>query len=189
MEYLFSFLIQYYPQIAGYGIAAFLLVLATIKIYGFYSKTKQLHTDVPTIRTTLAKIDTGLTLLNSVLLEKTIISQSCYSNDNSPRVVSPLGERLLSESGANAILESVKGEFVLELEAKTIASLLELEKESLNVMLAHRNDMRFKQLQDFAYQHPTFNSTPLTYTDILFVVALKLRDFYRGRHLELVAEK
>ena len=189
MEYLFSFLIQYYPQIAVYGIILFLVVVITIKATDFYSQTRRLHADMPTVQTTLTKIDTGLTLLNNVLLEKTIISQSCYSNGNSPRVISSLGIQLLNESGANPIFEAIKGEFVMELEAKTINSLLELEKESLNVMLVHRDEARFKPLQDFAYQHPTFNDMPLTYTDLLFVVALKLRDFYRTRHPDLTAEQ
>ena len=55
------------------------------------------------------------------------------------------------------------------------------------MLLLHRDEPRFRLLQDFVYQHPTFNAKPLTYTDILFMVALKLRDFYRERHPALTA--
>ena len=56
-------------------------------------------------------------------------------------------------------------------------------------MLAHGDDLSYKPIQDFAFQHPTYKNNPLTYSDILFLIALKLRDFYRGRHTDLTAEQ
>jgi hypothetical protein len=133
----------------------------------------------------LSRIDKGLTLLNKVLLEKTVITESCYSNENSPRAINTLGEELLTDSNAIPLFESIKDKLVVELESKEIKSLLELERESLNVLLAHSDDPEYKPLQDFVYQHPTYKDTPLAYSDLLFVVALKLRDFYRTKHPEL----
>jgi hypothetical protein len=213
MDYLFNFLIQDYQQVALYGIALYLIVLVTIKIDRFYCKTNNLQrevsglhdetsglrSDVSGLRTEvsgldkrvskveilLAKIDLGFTLLNKALLGKSVIDVSCYSNDHSPRTVNALGEKLFQESGADNIFALAKDELILELESKAIRSMLELQGESLNVMLAHWDDPRLKLLQDFAYQHPTYNKTPLSYTDILFVIALKLRDAYHNKHPDL----
>lgn len=188
IETTFTFLGTYYPQVLGYALLVFIVAWLASKTTTFYAKTAKLHTDMPIMQTTLIRIDRGLSTLNTVLLERTIISQSCYSGGSSPRTVSALGKDLLRESGADKIFEADKNDLVAELETKTINSLLELEKEALNVMLAHRDDLNYKPLQDFAFQHPTYKNTPLTYTDILFVIALKLRDFYRTRHIHLTAD-
>jgi hypothetical protein len=187
MDYLFNFLIQDYQQIALFGIVLYLIVKITITLDRFYVETKKLHDKVPNMERLLAKIDAGLSSLNDTLLEKSIIDKSCYSRDRSPRTVNELGEKLFKESGADAVYLSMKEELAQELALKPIKSLLQLQTESLNVMLAHRDDSAFLPLQNFVYQHPTYNDTPLAYTDVLFVMALKLRDFYLTKHPNLNA--
>ncbi|MDP3957533.1 MAG: hypothetical protein Q8Q10_03475 [bacterium] len=124
--------------------------------------------------------------MNNVLLEKQVISHSCYSQENSPRVINPLGQKLYEQSGAKDLMEKVKGKLLKELETnKKIDSLLELERESLNTMLNRMDDKEFKNIQNFAFEHPKFEGNPLTFTDILFVMALVLRDLYRGKHPEI----
>ena len=91
MDYLFTFLIQYYPEVALYAIILLLVIVVTIRVHNFYIRTDELHKRMPFMETTLSRIDTGLTLLNKMILEKTIISQSCYSNENSPRSISLSG--------------------------------------------------------------------------------------------------
>jgi hypothetical protein len=199
MDYLFNLLVQDYQQVALYGVALYLIVFITVRINTFYLKTKGLYGEVlglndkmlgldkrvSRVERLLAKIDVGFTLLNKALLGKSLIDESCYSNDHSPRTVNALGEKLFQESGADNIFSLLKDELILELESRLIRSMLELQGESLNVMLAHWDDPRLKLLQDFAYQHPTYNKTPLTYTDLLFVIALKLRDVYHAKHPDL----
>ncbi len=69
-----------------------------------------------------------------------------------------------------------------ELESKKFESLLELEQSCLEVLLQKRNDQKFKNIQNFAFEHPTFEGRTLTYIDILFVLSLKLRDDFREKH-------
>ena len=187
MEYLFNFLIQDYQQVALFGIVLYLIVKITITLDRFYVETKKLHDKVPNMERLLAKIDAGLSSLNDTLLGKSVIDKSCYSRDRSPRTVNELGEKLFKESGADAVYLSMEEELAQELALKPIKSLLQLQTESLNVMLAHRDDSAFLPLQNFVYQHPTYNDTPLAYTDVLFVMALKLRDFYLTKHPNLNA--
>ncbi len=177
MEYIIRLAIDYFPPISWYTTAAAALVLATVKIHSFYIKTTAHHAEVPSIKDLLEHIDKGLATLNNVLLEKNIISHSCYSGNRSPRTINALGTQLMKESGAEIIFHAQKERLAAELAAKHAASLLQLEREALNVMIAHRDDPAFLPLQDFVYRHPMFDGTPLTYTDLLFVMALILRDY------------
>jgi hypothetical protein len=188
MEYFLNFLIQDYQQVALYLVALYSVIFITVKITTFYNKTSELHTKVPNMERLLEKIDTGLAALNDALLGKSIIDKSYYSRDHSPRNVNELGEQLFKESGAETAFASIKDSLTEELSLKQINSLLQLQMGSLNVMLAHRDDPLLKPLLDFAYEHPTYHNTPLDYTDILFVVSLKLRDYYISKHPELNAK-
>jgi hypothetical protein len=184
IQYFLDKLIQYYPQIAGYCVLIAIVVYLTYKLTTFYTNTTNLQKEFPDIKTLLAKIDSGLKTLNTILLDKNVINQSCYSNGNSPRVINAIGNDLLTDSGSLPLYESIKDEFLGLLEAKKFESLLELERESLNVFLTRMDDPRFVPLQNYVFQHPTFKTTPLTYTDILFLLGLKLRDLYLENHPE-----
>jgi hypothetical protein len=177
-------LFEYAPQIATYGLVVILVAAIVWKAAVFYINTKRATDKFPKIETTLGKIDKGLATLNQILLEKTVITQSCYSNENSPRVVNELGQRLLKDSGAEKLFNEIESELIAGLEKTKFDSLLELERSSLNVLLDKMNDPRFKDVQNFAFEHPTFDGKPLTYTDMLFLMSLKLRDAYREKYPE-----
>ena len=185
MDYLLNFLIQDYQQVALYLVVLYFFVWTTAKINTFYLKTSSLYTKVPNMEKLLERIDAGFAALNDALLGKSVIDKSYYSRDRSPRIVNELGEQLFKQSGAEEVFSSIKDSLTKELSSKQINSLLQLQMGSLNVMLAHRDDQTLKPLQDFAYTHPTYHNTPLGYTDLLFVVALKLRDYYIAKHPEL----
>jgi len=188
-----TFLLQqalnYSPYIAVYGGILVLVVWGTIKLTKFWSKTTTLHTDVPEIKSTLNKIHTGLTTLNQVLLEGTIIKQSCYSSGNSPRTVNELGKRVLAQSGANDLITTHADAWIRQLEERHPATLLDLEREAFRLILSRMNDADFVHVKNFAFEHPNFENTPLSYTDILFPMSLELRDLYRSRHPELKGDE
>ena len=142
------------------------------------------HSKMPVIEEMLQRIDKSLSMLNQVLMEKNVISQSVYSNENSPRVVNELGEQLLTESGASVVLEHMASELIDDLEDDSLDSDLELEQASLNLLFDRRDERQFKPIQDFVFQHPTFSGNPLTYTDVLYVMSLKLRDMFKKTHPE-----
>lgn len=179
---IYNYLLTKYPLITSYAILIIIVIFFTYKFCKFYFETKETNNEFPNIKQTLGKIDKGLTTLNQILLEKTVITQSCYSNENSPRVLNALGSKLLSDSGANDIFQEIEPELIKELEKKKFDSLLELERNSLMVLIERMNDSRFKNIQNFAFEHPTFEGQSLTYTDILFVMSLKLRDAYRTKY-------
>ena len=184
IEYLFKLAIEYFPQIAGYLCSAALLIIVVWKIASFYFKTNAAVQQMNDIGPLLSKISAGFTTLNTVLIEKNIISQSCYSQENSPRVLNDAGKKLLKESGAATLFDSLKEELIKDVEKQEIDSFLEAERSCLNALLEKMDDIRFRDIQNFAYQHPTFDGKALTYTDILFVMALELRDTYIQRHPE-----
>ncbi len=181
-DYAIQKLIEYFPQVSTYFIIILVAIFVTYKITVFYINTKKINSKFPEIEDTLERIDKGFTTLNQILLEKNVISRSCYSEENSPRVINQIGQKLYTESGASGLFENIKDELISELEKKHFDSLLELERSSLDVLIEKMSDIRFKDIQNFAFQHPTFDSNPLTYTDILFIMSLRLRDLYREKH-------
>lgn len=182
INYFIQKLSEYYPQVATYFIIILVVAFVVYKITIFYKDTKDKNEKFGDIEGSLNKIDKGFTTLNQILIEKNVISESCYSDENSPRIVNKLGLKLFSESGAEKLFYEIKDELLLELERKEFDSLLELERSSVEVLMDKMNDVRFKNVQNFAFEHPTFNSHPLRYTDILFMMSLELRDLYREKH-------
>ena len=192
-EYIIQKLLECYPQIATYFIIILVVAYTVYKVTIFYKDTKDknnkfgeefksVNGTLVKVNETLTEVDKGLAILNQALLEKNVISISCYSNKNSPRVINQLGLKLYSESGAEKLFNSIKDELLLDLEKKQFDSLLELEMSSLNVLMEKMSDSRFKDVQNFIFEHPNFEDHPLTYTDILFVMSLKLRETYREKH-------
>ena len=181
-DVVLKYLIDNYPQIGLGCILLFLICFLVYKCTKFYLKTKGVCDDFPALKKLLEKIDKGFTTLNQILIEKNVISTSCYSEGNSPRSLNERGEMLYKESGAERLFIQIKDELILELEKRGQDSSLELEANALKVMFDKMNDPEFKDVQNFAYNHPNFNGTSLTYTDILFVMALKLRDAHIEKH-------
>lgn len=200
IDYILQKLFEYYPQVSTYFIIILVVVFVVYKFTIFYKDTKDNNRKFGEIEGSLNKIDEdnnkkfgeiegslnridkGFTTLNQILLEKNVISKSCYSEENSPRVINKIGLKLYSESGAEKLFDNIKDELLLELEKKHFDSLLELERSSLDVLMDKMNDIRFKDIQNFAFEHPTFDNNPLTYTDLLFIMSLKLREAYREKY-------
>lgn len=185
---IFTWLLTYAPYVAVYAGTLLLAVWGSVKITKFWLKTTSLHTDVPEMKSTLTKISTGLTLLNQVLLEGTVIKQSCYSNANSPRKINELGEKMLLASGARVIAEALMPELLQTLIEKNPTTALDVERESFRSILVKMNDERFSPIKNFAYENPVYQGNPLGYTDILFTMSLLVRDAYLEQHPEIRVE-
>jgi len=203
IEFIFNKAIEFFPQVSGYfliAIVAGFLVYIIIKHYnkhhGHCPTVSDLRTDfnksmdklditMNGLKDITYKITNGLDSLNKVLLEKNVISQSCFSNGNSPRVINDLGKRLYKESGADNLYIKIKEELLSELSKIPFDSNLDLERKCLNLLIDRMEKPEFKDIKDFTYQHPNFENTPLSYTDILFIIALTLRDEYLKEHNDL----
>lgn len=185
LNLILSKLGEYFPQLMGYALVIIVVGFIVWKVSSFYFRTNNIHREFPEVKKLLTDISSGFKTLNSVLLEKSIISHSCFSESNSPRVINDLGKKVLTESGADVVFENMKNELLIELEKSTFQSSLELEKESLNLLLSKMNEPKFSGIQNFVYQHPNFEDKPLSYSDILFIMSLKLRDMYIDKHPEI----
>jgi hypothetical protein len=177
-------LIQNFPQLAGYFFVACVVAFVVWKAAKFYFSTNRWTKEMPNLKITLDNIEKGFDKLNTLLLENSIISQSCYSSENSPRVINPLGERLYKESNAEKIFNKIKPELLNTLKEKKFDSLLELERTTLDLLLDKMDGPEFKEIQNFVFEHPTFEGNPLRYTDILFVMSIKLREAYKDNEPE-----
>lgn len=177
-------LVKYYPQVGVYALIGAALIFFTWKVSVFCVKTNALHEEFPSLKTLIGEIRSALVTLNQVLVEKNVINKSVFSQSNSPRQMNAVGVKLYNESGAKSAFEGMRDDLMKDLEAKKLDSFLELEREALNVVLAKMNDIRFKAIQNYAFEHSSFDNNPLTYTDILHVISLNLRDAYIAKHPE-----
>ncbi len=177
------------------GIVGITVVIAIIvfligwKLSEFYNETKKVNKSFPEIKDKLSSIDSSLNTLNTILIEKEIIKSSIYSQANSPRIVNESGKKVYQQSGAKNILEENSNNLINELEKLDNRSLLKLEQNCLKVMISKMNTDEFKPIQDFAFQNPNFQDKPLTYTDILYIMSIYLRDIYINKHPELKEAK
>jgi hypothetical protein len=187
IDFFITEYIKIFPQWAGFVLFVAAVIYIVWKASEFYFKTKSTNQQIIEINSTLSRMEGALAILNSVLLEKNIISKSCFSQENSPRVLNELGKKLLEESGAERVFEEMKEELLSALETESPESLLEIERKALEVMLANMSNPHLREVQNFAFEHPSFGGSPLTYSDILFTVALQLRDEYRSRHPEKIS--
>lgn len=185
LEWAIQQSVTHFPQIAGYSALIIVVTVLTWKVAHFYGASKSIHKEFPDIKSLLTKIESGLSTLNQVLLEKNVINKSCFSNANSPRIINEKGNDLLKISGSLPAYESVKKDFLTTLESRKFESLLELERVCLNLFLEKMNDPRLIPIQNYVFEHPTYNDNPVGYVDILFLLSLKLRDYYREKHPEL----
>lgn len=206
-EIILQILIKNYPTLAGYFIVILtvgFIVFEFTKFYlktkqscnkfdGIYEKTKIVCHEFDNIKLLLNKMYYALGKLNSMLLEKDILHTSCFSEQGSPRRLNGIGQRLYEQSGSKKVLEKILNQLIEKLEMREneekekFDSLLDIERESLNLMTDERDNPEFKDIQNFVYYHSSFEGKPLTYSDVLFVMSLILRDEYIKRHPELLS--
>jgi hypothetical protein len=190
LDIILNFLISYYPQIAIYAIVILATGFLVFKVTKFCSDTNKVcKNDFPAMAITLKSIESGFDKLNSILMEKNVINTSCYSQSHSPRVLNLSGKKLYIESGAEKLLNSLLDSLLSELETMSFDSPLEVERACLKLFIQKMENPEFNEVQTFAYNHPSFEDTPLAYSDILFVMALMLRDKYFEKHPELLKKK
>jgi hypothetical protein len=191
---ILNILEKYYPPIGGFASLVIIVSIISIKSYQFYSRTKSVN-NVFELRTKkvdntfkeiserLNKLSKGLEMTNTILLEKKFIDNSCYSESHSPVQMSLLGKELYQQSGAKELMEELSEKLLAELESDFQQdTALEVQRNSLRILLEKMDEREFRSLQKFAYNNPVFNDNPLTYSNILFVTSLELRNRYLERH-------
>ncbi len=187
---LFNKAIEHYPQIGGYALLIIIVAYLSIKIYKFYSTTTKVCNSFDGISEKLNKISKGLEMTNTILLEKKFIDNSCYSESYSPVQANPLGRDLYKESGAEQLMNSgLSDKLLKELEENYQQdTALEVQNNALRILLEEKDGDEFRILQKFAYNNPKFRDNPLTYTDILYIMSLELRNKYLMKHPDINKE-
>lgn len=186
LDIIWDNLVKYYPQYIGYFIVILVVGYVVFKCTTFWHKTNKIHNGFEGITASLLKIDSGLNTLNKILLEKNVISQSCYSNGNSPRIINEQGKDVYTVSGGESLMSNIKDSLLEELEKRNPSTALDAERSALEVMLSKMEEPEFNEIQRFAYNNPNYKGTPLTYIDILFVMSLVLRDAYLKKYPNIV---
>lgn len=116
-------------------------------------------------------------------IEKKIDSLTGIAKSNSPIKLTEKGEKLISDSGARAIYDTIKDELVDELETYSPHSQYDVQEKARWMMGQKLDDERFQDIEDWAYQHGE------DFGQILRSLGLPLRDYYFEKHPEIINPK
>lgn len=125
-------------------------------------------------------------------IDNTLIGELSFKR--SPRVISSLGKKVLSISGADQILAKVCDSLLSEMETKKIKTPFDAETEAYFTVIRHDSDDAFNGLKNYIYNAPETITievdgvdivVKLDYMSILRLISLDLRDLYIARHPEI----
>lgn len=107
----------------------------------------------------------------------------------SPIELSPIGLKLLSDSGGREYVDKNVDFLVSALESKGLISALDVQTQAISVISDQNASLGFKKIKDYVYQNPTYtyenNELPLTMITINNIMGVYLRDKYFERHPDL----
>lgn len=144
---------------------------------------EDLDDDFKDMRKDIARMDKGFLKLNTTLMNKGLLSESCYSEAHSPRQLNDLGKLLYERSGMKALLENesyLERLFVTVSEYKPQTDL-DIETFAFQALLDHSNDVEMRTIKDFVYNNPKFEGKSLVFTDAIHVGSLELRNKYQAK--------
>lgn len=116
-------------------------------------------------------------------LQRDIDKNSGIAQAHSPLGLTDKGWKLVRDSGAMDIYDTIKDELVAELELQEPRSQYDVQEKARWMMGQKFDDDRFSQVEDWAYKNGA------DFSQILRSLGLPLRDYYFEKHPEIVNPK
>lgn len=116
-------------------------------------------------------------------LEKRVDGFTNIAQAHSPLALTDKGWKLVKDSGAMDIYETIKDEFVAELELQEPRSRYDVQEKARWMMGQKFDDERFSQVEEWAYEHGE------DFLQIMRSLGLPLRDYYFENHPEIGSPK
>ena len=139
-------------------------VAAVFYLGALHHQIKQFCKDHP-------KIQTSLTRISEILLQKNISKDHVYVMSKSPVQLTEAGREAISQAGFDVFYNVNKASLIKIIKDKNPSNLADLEAACKNVMLSlEDNTPKFDNFKTFAYNR----GEPISH--ILFAAAIALRD-------------
>lgn len=130
-------------------------------------------------------IKQSLERIEKILIAKNIDMFDRFSQANSPRQLNDVGQRLLTDSGAEAILSEHMEELIAAIAERKPETAYDVEQCSYYAMLENSFEKWFIPLKNYIYNHPVFDGVNVNIAVIAFIMSLPLRNEYLNRHPEI----
>jgi len=182
---ILEYLNNSYPKIAGYFLLVFLIAYFTIKCYKFYSSTKVVCNEFPSITSKLDKLLQRFSSLIVVLAEKKTIKDSAVFKVESPVGLTPEGYELIKKIGWSGIINDDKNKNILFgiLDKQNLSNKHDVEKGCIIIMYdlnGAKEENQFTPIKRYLYEHGDIDEE-----SVLIACALDLRDKYLAIHPEI----
>lgn len=163
-------------------------MLIVVFMFSFDEVKKDLRKDLYPIKNALYLIKNALAELQKYMREHSDfiplheIKPAGYVVENSPIKNTPLGEKLLNESGARKLIDDNYIEFERKIDEQKCLTAYDVQTRASRTIARMENEKIMKPLKDFIYQHPKFYENPLALADMQRVMVVYLRDLYLQKH-------
>lgn len=134
---------------------------------------------------------TTMKILSKIdFVEKALVAQKpelldSFSRANSPRQLNALGVSLMSDSGADEILDEHKADLILQMEEMKPNTAYDVEQNAYAVLIMNTDQQWFNPLKEFVFNNPIYRENSMSLGAICFVMSLRLRDYYFENHPEM----
>ena len=108
---------------------------------------------------------------------------------HSPRVLTPVSQKIFKEICGDEFLRANRNVFFSYIDNKKPATALQVETYCVEACLSFSNTEIFKDIQNYVYTAPLLEiegrKVEITLMDICYILAIPLRDMYLGEHKDL----
>ena len=132
----------------------------------------------------LKKID----FIEKVLVAKDPDMLNAFSQAKSPRQLNPRGNKLMSDSGADKILDERRGDLIRQIESLSPNTAYDVEQYAYKVLIGNSSESWFNPLKEFVFNTPSYEKMNINIETICFVMSLGLRNYYFDSHKEIDPE-
>lgn len=201
-DQIFAWLAKNYPTVTTVVVIVMLSCWFTWWIRGriihYRSRLEKTESDccviskehIPGLYGQLTGIDSKLSALIVALVATKKIDPALFIT-KSPRELTDLGIKILTDSGGKKFIDDRADTFVGGLEKQNFTSGLDVENH-ISVMMTEMfyNDDSLKPVKDFLFQHPSYRvddktNLPLDITVMVLIMGLYLRNKYFEKHPDL----
>lgn len=112
------------------------------------------------------------------------IKPTGFVEEKSPLSLTPLGERVLEQSGAKQIIENNYIELEAIINENNLTTAYDVQV-SVSKLIA-KSEHLLTSIKSFTYNNPTFEGRPLKLVDIQRTMVVYLRDLYLKKHPQIL---
>lgn len=151
-----------------------------------FSKIEKNSAIIDIVKKDIEIIKQALVSISTALFENKLVSTNYYMA-TSPLSLTDMGKNVLDESGAINSYASIKTDLIKTVISEKYDSYLDLAQKCHLVIMD--NEKYFSTAKNFVYNNPTYQKTPLKFSDIVMMLSIVLREDVIAENDDIVLNK